>query len=260
MTMERRFEGKVVIVTGAAGGIGLAAVERFAREGAQVVAVDLAGSALGEAEAKADAAGANVLTVAADVTQSSDVEKYVKAAADRFGGVDVLFNNAGIEGWVGPSTDYPEETFDKVLAVNVKGVWLGMKYAVPEMRKRGAGAIVNTSSVAGLGATSTIIAYGASKHAVIGMTKSAAIEFAGDNIRTNAVCPSPIETRMMRSLERGINPDAPEAVHDNMARTNPMGRYGQPAEVAALVAYLCSDDASYVNGAIVTVDGGSRAR
>ncbi|MCA9846145.1 MAG: glucose 1-dehydrogenase [Dehalococcoidia bacterium] len=258
--MDRRYEGKVVIVTGAAGGIGLAAVERFANEGAQVVAVDLAGSALDEAQARADAAGASVLTVTADVTKSSEVEGYVKAAVERFGGVDVLFNNAGIEGWVGPSTEYPEDIFDKVLAVNVKGVWLGMKQVVPEMRKRGGGAIVNTSSVAGLGATATIFAYGASKHAVIGMTKSAAIEFAGDGIRTNAVCPSPIETRMMRSLERGINPDAPEAVHDNMARTNPMGRYGEPAEVAALVAYLCSDEASYVNGAIVTVDGGSRAR
>jgi NAD(P)-dependent dehydrogenase (short-subunit alcohol dehydrogenase family) len=135
-----------------------------------------------------------------------------------------------------------------------------MKYAVPAMKRRGGGAIVNTSSVAGLGATSTIMAYGASKHAVIGMTKSAAIEFAGDHIRTNAVCPAPIETRMMRSLERGMNPDAPEAAHDFMARGNPMGRYGEPAEVASLVAYLCSEDASYVNGAIVTVDGGSRAR
>ncbi|MCA9825389.1 MAG: glucose 1-dehydrogenase [Dehalococcoidia bacterium] len=258
--MDRRYEGKVVIVTGAAGGIGLAAVERFANEGAQVVAVDLAGSALDEAQARADAAGASVLTVTADVTKSSEVEGYVKAAVERFGGVDVLFNNAGILGWVGPSTDYPEDVFDKVLAVNVKGVWLGIKHAVPEMRKRGGGAIVNTSSVAGLGATATIFAYGASKHAVIGMTKSAAIEFAGDGIRTNAVCPSPFETQMMRSLERGINPDAPEAVRDNMARTNPMGRYGEPAEVAALVAYLCSDEASYVNGAIVTVDGGSRAR
>lgn len=258
--MERRFEGKTVVITGAAGGIGLAACRRFAAEGANVVAVDLPGTALEAALGAVEEAGARGLAVPADVTRAEQVANYVQQAKGRFGGIDAFFNNAGIEGWVGPSTEYPEDVFDRVLAVNVKGVWLGMKYVVPVMRERGGGAIVNTASVAGLGGTPTIIAYGASKHAVIGLTKSAALEFGSDRIRANAICPSPIETRMMRSLERGLNPDAPEAVHQMMAANIPLGRYGEPEEVAALTAFLCSDDAKFISGGVYTIDGGSRAR
>lgn len=255
-----RYEGKVAVITGAAGGIGRAACLRFASEGAKVVAVDLAASDLDGAVAAVKAAGGEAIAVPCDVTQSAQVENYVRVAKATFGRIDAFFNNAGIEGWVGPSIDYPEEMFDKVLAVNVKGVWLGMKYVVPVMREQGGGAIVNTASVAGLSGTPTIIAYGASKHAVIGLSKSGALEFGSDKIRVNAVCPSPIETRMMRSLERGINPDAPEAVHRMMAANIPLGRYGEPEEVAALVAFLCSDDAKFISGGVYTIDGGSRAR
>jgi 3alpha(or 20beta)-hydroxysteroid dehydrogenase len=258
--MAGRFEGKVIIVTGAAGGIGRAATVRFVSEGANVVAVDLAGSDLKGTQEAAAAGPGKVVTVPADVTKSADVANYVAVAKSQFGGVDALFNNAGIEGWIGPSTDYPEDVFDKVLAVNVKGVWLGMKHVVPALRERGGGTIVNTASVAGLSGTPTIIAYGASKHAVIGLTKSGALEYGRDQIRVNAVCPSPIETRMMRSLERGLNADDPEAVHKMMAANIPIGRYGEPEEVAALVAFLCSDDAKFISGGIYTIDGGSRAR
>jgi NAD(P)-dependent dehydrogenase (short-subunit alcohol dehydrogenase family) len=258
--MPGRFEGKVVVITGAAGGIGRVTAERFGSEGARVVAVDLPGTGLEETVALVKAAGSDAIAVPADVSRSDQVQAYANAARDKFGGIDFFFNNAGIEGWVGPSTSYPEDIFDRVIAVNLKGVWLGMKYVVPIMRQRGKGAIVNTASTAGLGATPTIIAYGASKHAVVGMTKSAAIEFGPEGIRVNAICPSPIETRMMRSLERGINPDNPEMVHQNITAQNPLGRYGEPSEVAALVAFLCSDDASYLNGGIFPIDGGVRAR
>jgi NAD(P)-dependent dehydrogenase (short-subunit alcohol dehydrogenase family) len=258
--MERRFEGKTVVITGAAGGIGRATARRFAEEGANLVLVDLPDSGLADAEADVRNLGAETLAVPADVTKANDVANYASLARQKFGGIDAFFNNAGIEGWVGPTTDYPEEIFDRVIAVNVKGVWLGMKYVVPVMRERGGGSIVNTASVAGLAGTPSLIAYGASKHAVIGMSKSAALEFGRDKIRCNAICPSPIETRMMRSIERGSNPDDPEAVHQMMAANIPLGRYGEPEEVGALVAFLCSEDAKFISGGIYTIDGGSRAR
>lgn len=259
--MEARFEGKTVVITGAAGGIGREACKRFAAEGANVVLVDLPGSALMEAESDVIEAGASALVVPTDVTKSEEVQNYAILAKQRFGRIDAFFNNAGIEGFVGPTTEYPEDVFDRVIAVNVKGVFLGMKYVVPVMREGGrGGSIVNTASVAGLSGTPTLFAYGASKHAVIGMSKSGALEFGRDNIRVNAICPSPIETRMMRSLERGSNPDNPEAAHRAIAANIPMGRYGEPEEVAALVAFLCSDDAKFISGGVYTIDGGSRAR
>lgn len=257
--MERRFDNKVVVITGAAGGIGRATAVRFALEGARLVLVDLAGTALAEVADAVEKAGGAALPVVADVSRAADVERYAAEAVQRFGGIDCFFNNAGIEGFIGPLVDYPEETFDKVIAVNLKGVWLGMKYVGPIMRQRGGGAIVNTASTAGLRGSGTIIAYVASKHAVIGMTRSAALEFAPHGIRVNAICPSPIETRMMRALEQGLDPADPERVHAQLARSSPLGRYGQPEEVAALVAFLCSSDASYITGNAYPIDGGRLA-
>ena len=250
-----RFTGKVAVVTGAAGGIGRAACARFAADGAKVVAVDLAGSALDETVAAVANAGGECLTVEADVTDGDSVAGYVGAAMNRFGRIDAFFNNAGVEGVRAPLWELADDDFDKVIAVNLRGVFLGLKHVAPAMRAGGGGAIVNTASIAGLSPTPGIIAYGASKHAVVGMTKSAAAELAPE-IRVNAVCPGPIQTRMMRSLERQFDPDNPQGVHDMFAQSIPMGRYGEPEEVAALVAWLCSGDSQYISGAMHTIDGG----
>lgn len=253
---QGRFAGQVVVITGGAGGLGRAAGVRFATEGASVVLVDLPGAALDEAAGEVARVGGPVLPVAADVARWPEVERYAAEAARQFGGIDVLFNNAGVEGYVGSMLDYPEADFDRLMAVNVKGVWFGIKAVVPYLRVRGGGAIINTSSTAGLRSAAAIFAYGASKHAVLGITRSAAREFARDGIRVNAVCPGPIETRMMRALESGINPNDPDAVKRSMNALNPLGRYGEPAEVAALVAFLASADAAYITGGIYTIDGG----
>lgn len=252
-----RFKDQVVVITGGAGGIGRAAAARFAREGADIVAIDRSGSDLAGTAETVEHEGRSCLTVEADVSVESDVAAYVAAAVSRFGRVDVLFNNAGIEGVHSPLIELPVESFDEVIAVNLRGVFLGLKHVARAMTD--GGAIVNTASVAGLGATPNIIAYGASKHAVIGMTKSAALELAGRGIRVNAICPGPIETRMMRSLENQYAPGEPEKARAAMAARNPLGRYGEPEEVAGLVAFLSSSEAKYMTGGIYTVDGGMTA-
>jgi NAD(P)-dependent dehydrogenase (short-subunit alcohol dehydrogenase family) len=257
--MPDRFADKVAIITGAAGGIGRAAARRFASEGARVVLVDMDRAGLDDVAREIAAKDGDVLAITADVTVSAEVERYASEATRQFGGIDFFFNNAGIEGILSPLVDYPEEIFDQVIAVNLKGVWLGMKHVAPWIKARGGGAIVNTSSIAGLRGSQNMIAYVASKHAVIGMTRTAALELAPHGIRVNAICPSPIETRMMRALERGFYPDDPESVHARLAAAAPLRRYGTPEEVAALVAFLCSADASYLTGVAYTIDGGRLA-
>jgi 3alpha(or 20beta)-hydroxysteroid dehydrogenase len=254
-----RFQDKVVVITGAAGGIGRAAARRFASEGARVLLVDISASGLKESLSAVEQAGGQAFTVEADVTRAGDVRRYVAAALDRFGGVDFFFNNAGILGAISPLVDYPEETFERVMAVNVKSVWLGLKLVGPAIIARGGGAIVNTASIAGLRGTPNLVAYNASKHAVIGLTRTASLEFIRHRVRVNAVCPGPIDTPMVHELEEGIDKRDPKAAQARLAERIPIRRYGAPDEVAAVVVFLCSPDASFINGAAYVVDGGSMA-
>jgi len=252
----RRYEGRAAIVTGASGGIGRATAVRLASEGARVLLTDLASTPLDEAAAEAASAGTEVETLVVDVSDPAQMEAMVARAEQAFGGLDLLVNNAGIEGVMTGIEDYPLETFDQVFAVNVRGVFLGMRFAAPALRRRGGGAIVNLASVAGLSGDPTLSVYCASKHAVIGLTRSGALSWAAEGVRVNAVCPSPVETRMMRSIERGMSEDEPDAIHKMISERIPLGRYAEPSEIAALIAFVGSDEARFINGSIYTIDGG----
>lgn len=252
-TASGRLWQKTAIITGGAGGIGIATARRFVEEGAQVLLVDLDESRL--LQTQTDIASHALSTVAADVTREEDVRRYVETAVQRYGGIDIFINNAGIEGEVSRIPDYSVATFDKVIAVNVRGVWLGLKYVIPEMAKRNGGSIVVTSSVAGLKGTPGLSAYTASKHAVIGLVRTAALECASVNIRVNSVNPAPIETRMIHSLDDQFIPEDPEKARQIRQQKIPMQRYGDPQEVANLMLFLASDESSYCSGGVYTVDG-----
>jgi NAD(P)-dependent dehydrogenase (short-subunit alcohol dehydrogenase family) len=253
------FTGKVALITGGANGIGRAAALGFARGRAKVVVVDR-DAAGGEAVAgEIRREGGDARFVAADVTRSSDVQAYVGAAMAAYGQVDCFFNNAGIEGVVAPIAEYDEVTFDAVIGVNLKGVFLGLRHVLPVMLRQQRGAVVNTASVAGLIGSPGLSAYVASKHAVIGLTKTAAGEVARQGVRVNAVCPGPIDTRMIHALETQISPDDPARVARRYQSSIPSGRYGTAEEVANVVLFLCSDLASNITGAQYVVDGGRTA-
>ena len=257
--MTKRFENKVILVTGASGEIGQAIAQGFLEGGARIVAADRDAQALSAMVKTLSEAGHSIVSVPADVTVAAEVEQCIKAAQVTFGRLDAYINNAGVEGVVAPIEDYPEAEFDKVMGVNVRGVFLGMKYAVPALRQSGGGSIVNLASVAGLSGAAGTSAYNASKHAVIGLTRSGAVQLGAENIRVNAVCPSPVTGRMMASLEAGSNPDDPAGVREMIAQRIPMQRYAETEDVANLVLYLRSAEAAFLNGGIYTVDGGMTA-
>src|SRR5690348_2543547 len=253
------FTGKVALITGGANGIGRAASLGFAKGGAKIVLVDR-DAAAGEATAGVvRQQGGEARFVSADVTKSAEVRDYVKAALDAYGAIDCFFNNAGIEGKWAHTAEYDEDMFDAVIGVNVKGVFLGLRHVLPVMLQQKRGAIVNTASVAGLVATPGMPAYVASKHAVIGLTKAAAGEVARQGVRVNAVCPGPVDTRMIHSLEAQLDPGNPAAVGERYKAGIPSGRYTTPEEIASVVLFLCSEFAANVNGAQWVVDGARTA-
>jgi NAD(P)-dependent dehydrogenase (short-subunit alcohol dehydrogenase family) len=256
MSDSIRLDGRVAVVTGAAGVIGAATMRLLAARGARIVAVDRREADLAAATA-ALPASAETLAITADVTDEDQVTAYVRQACDRFGTIDVFFNNAGIEGEIKPITAYPLEAFRRVLDVNVVGVFLGLKHVLPVMLKQNRGSIINTASIAGLIGSPQIAVYSASKHAVIGLTKSASWECTGTNVRVNCICPGLIESRMLSAIIEGRS-GAPVPA-DKVVDRVPARRLGQGAEVASIVAFLASDDASYVSGAAYTVDGGRTA-
>ena len=253
------FKGKTAIVTGAGNGIGRAVSQAFGRAGAKLLLVDR-DQAAGEATAGIlRQAGAEARFVAADVTRSADVQAYVKAALDAYGRIDCFHNNAGIEGKVAPTAECDEAMFDSVISVNVKGVFLGLRHVLPVMLRQKSGAVVNTASVAGLVGTPGMPAYVASKHAVIGLTKVAAGEVARQGVRVNAVCPGPVDTRMIHSLEAQLDPAHPDEIGERYKAGIPSGRYTTAEEIANVVLFLCSDLAGNVNGAQWVVDGARTA-
>jgi len=242
------------IVTGGGGGIERAASRALGERGVAVLVVDLDESAAGGTVASVEEAGGEAAAFTADVTDPDAVAAYVAECEQRFGGVDAFFNNAAYEGVIAPIPDYPLADFERTMAVNVRGVFLGLQHVIPAMRRRGGGAIVNVSSQAGLRGVPELSAYSASKHAVIGLTRAAALESVREGIRVNAVCPGPTDTRMMRAIEQTVEAQGgdPAGFVDRI----PIGRYGRPEEIAALVVWLLLDAPEFLTGAVLPIDGG----
>ncbi len=254
-----RLENKVAIITGGGGGIGMATAVRFVEEGARVLLVDHNEQAL-EKAVRSMVNKKAVSYVVADVTQPDQVQNYVLKTMDRYGRIDVFINNAGIEDDFSPIAEHSIATFDKVMAVNVKGVWLGLKYVIPEMEKQGGGSIVITSSTSGVSGAPGLSAYVASKHAVIGIMRSVAAEYADAGIRINTINPGVTETLMMRALEKKTLPDDPEQARKDFAAPSLLKRYATPEEIARFMLFLASDESSYCTGSVYMVDGGRPKR
>jgi len=250
--MSDHFESKVVLVTGGNSGIGQSVSLAFAKEGARVVVAARRVSEGNETVAMIERAGGEAHFVQTDVSRAAEVEAMVAACVSKYGGLDYAVNNAGVEGTpFVPAAEYEEQALDQVIEINLKGVWLCMKYQIPEMLKRGSGAIVNMSSVAGLKGGRIGVAYYASKHGVIGLTRAAAIEYAAQGVRINAICPAVVETAM---ADRAFFHD--EDITARVIAMHPLGRVGRPEEVAATAIWLCSEGASFITGHAHPVDGG----
>jgi len=259
--MTARFEDQAMIITGAGSGLGQAVAQRLAADGANLVLVDLNSEGL-EATKKLiqeDSADAKVELVTADVTKEDDVKKYVETTVSTFGKIDGFFNNAGIEGKQNLTEDFGIDEFSKVIAVNLNGVFLGMQHVLKQMHEQGHGAIVNTASVGGIRGVGNQSGYAASKHGVVGLTRNSAREYGEKGVRINAIAPGAIMTAMVENSLKQLDPDNPEEAGKQFVSANPMKRFGKPEEVAGLVSFLLSEDAGFINGTVIPVDGGQHA-
>ncbi|MFD1414328.1 SDR family NAD(P)-dependent oxidoreductase [Oceanobacillus jeddahense] len=252
-------QDKVVLITGGAGGIGQAAAKLFLNEGAKVVLVDINESSLAKAKESLTDSPENVGIIQADVTNEVDVKNYVQETVKQFGRIDIFFNNAGINGPVAEITDLDKDTFEQVMSINVTGVFLGLKHVLKQMKEQGHGRVINTASNAAYIGSAGMVGYIASKHAVAGITKTAALETAPLGIRVNAVAPAAIDTQMLKDIQNNLTPGEPEKSGEALKQGIPIGRFGAPDEVAQIVRFLASDEASFVHGALYNVDGGMQA-
>lgn len=249
------FDGKVALVTGGGGGIGRAMCLEFARAGAKVACVDINSELGEETVALVKEAGGEAIFLKADVTDSTSVQKYVQDTVAAYGRIDAFANNAGYEGLIKPITEYPEDVFDRVMAINVKGIFLGLKYVLPVMIQQQSGAIVNIGSTGSFIGAAGLSPYTTSKHAVLGLTKTAALEVARQGIRVNAVCPGGTKTRMKQAIDAALGVD-PAAFCESI----PDGRQAEPEEVARVVVFLASDLATHTTGQSLIIDGGRLAK
>jgi NAD(P)-dependent dehydrogenase (short-subunit alcohol dehydrogenase family) len=254
----KRHEGKTMLVTGAAGAIGFATAEILAREGARVMLVDIAADRLQQRTGELKAAGYDVIAHVADCADEAQVHGYAKAALDAFGHVDGFFNNAGIEGDLAPTHEYDVAMFDKVLHVNLRGMFLGLRYVLPDMVRRGKGAVVNTASIGSERGLAGACAYNAAKHGAVGLTRTAASEVAQKGVRVNCVMPGVIETPLLVGMLEQMFDDVAAGMK-KLGEVATLNRVGQPREVGDVVSFLLSDEASYVNGAKWEIDGGALA-
>ncbi|MFC4634624.1 SDR family NAD(P)-dependent oxidoreductase [Dokdonia ponticola] len=250
-----KLENKVAIITGGAGGIGRATAQLFLTRGAKVMLVGRTEETL--KKVIYDFNSPNAAYCVADVSKSEDTQNYVRKTLLKFGKIDLFFNNAGIEGVSKPIAAYPEDIFDQVIAINLKGVWLGCQYVIPKMSD--GGSVIITSSVAGLKGFKGLGAYVASKHAIIGIMRTAALENADRNIRVNTIHPGPVNTRMMRDIEKDISPDNPKEAQKSFEDEIPFGRYAEANEIAELVLFLASNESKYMTGTMQVIDGGMNA-
>ncbi len=257
--MAGKLEGKVAVITGAAGALGRNTAELLLQEGAKVALVDINENALAAVVESLKAKG-DVLGLVSNLSDETQVANYVDQVIQQWGRIDVFLNNAGIIGKIAPLIDQTIEDFEAIININVRGVFLGLKHVLPIMSAQKSGSIINTSSVSGLMGSSGNSLYSASKHAVVGLTKTAALEVARDSVRVNSIHPAPLDSDMMKTIEESLNVENPDAVRKNISSRIPLGRYGNMQEVAKLVLFLASDDSEFITGGQYRIDGGMGAR